>query len=48
MLGAIFLLWADLASRMLLQPRELPIGIVTAMVGAPFLLYLIRRLHSAA
>ena len=48
LLGATFLLWADLASRMLLQPRELPIGIVTAMVGAPFLLYLIRRLHSAA
>ncbi|MCD4525012.1 iron ABC transporter permease [Nocardioides sp. cx-173] len=48
MLGAIFLIWADLFSRMLLQPRELPIGIVTAMVGAPFLFYLIRRLHSAA
>ena len=48
MLGAIFLLWADLLARMLLQPRELPIGIVTAMVGAPFLLYLVRRLHAAA
>lgn len=48
LIGAIFLLWADLLSRMLLQPRELPIGIVTAMVGAPFLLYLIRRLHSAS
>lgn len=47
LLGATFLLWADLLSRMLLQPRELPIGIVTAMVGAPFLLYLIRRLHPA-
>lgn len=48
LIGAIFLLWADLLSRMLLQPRELPIGIVTAMVGAPFLLYLIRRLHSTS
>ncbi len=48
MLGAIFLVWADLVSRMLLQPRELPIGIVTAMVGAPFLLFLIRKLHSTA
>ncbi|WP_244928116.1 iron ABC transporter permease [Nocardioides sp. W7] len=47
LLGAIFLLWADLLSRMLLQPRELPIGIVTALVGAPFLLYLIRRQHPA-
>jgi iron complex transport system permease protein len=48
LLGAIFLVVADLASRLLLQPRELPIGIVTAMVGAPFLLHLIRRLHAAA
>ncbi len=45
LLGASFLVWADLASRMLLQPRELPIGIVTALIGAPFLLHLIRRLH---
>lgn len=48
LLGAAFLLWADLLSRMLLQPRELPIGIVTAMLGAPFLLYLLRRLRPAA
>ncbi|TWH00535.1 iron complex transport system permease protein [Nocardioides sp. J9] len=48
LLGSLFLLWADLFSRMLLQPRELPIGIVTAMVGAPFLLLLIRRLHPGA
>ncbi len=45
LLGAVFLLWADLAARMLMQPRELPIGIVTALVGAPFLLHLIRQLH---
>ncbi|WP_172213095.1 iron ABC transporter permease [Nocardioides sp. zg-DK7169] len=47
LLGATFLLWADLLCRMLLQPRELPVGIVTALVGAPFLLYLIRRLRPA-
>lgn len=45
LLGASFLVWADLAARMLLQPRELPIGIVTALVGAPFLLHLVRRLQ---
>lgn len=45
LLGAGLMIWADLISRMALQPRELPIGIVTAMIGAPFLLYLIRQLH---
>lgn len=45
LLGAIFLVWADLLARTLLQPQELPIGIITAFVGAPFLLYLIRRMH---
>lgn len=40
--GGIFLVWADLAARTLLQPQELPIGIVTAFCGAPFFLYLIR------
>jgi iron complex transport system permease protein len=47
LLGATLLLWADLVSRMLLQPRELPIGIITALVGAPFLLHLVRRLNPA-
>ena len=31
-----------------LAPQELPIGIVTSLVGAPFLFVLIRRLHAAA
>jgi iron complex transport system permease protein len=48
LLGAVFLLWADLLSRMVLQPRELPIGIIAALVGAPFLLALIRRMHPSA
>ena len=45
-MGAIFLLWADLVARMLLSPQELPIGIITALVGAPFLLILVRRMHA--
>lgn len=45
LMGSIFLVWADLAARTVLQPRELPLGIITALVGAPFLLYLIRSLY---
>lgn len=45
LLGAIFLVWADLLARTLMAPQELPIGIITAIVGAPFLLYLIRRMR---
>ncbi|MDI3329420.1 MAG: iron ABC transporter permease [Micrococcus sp.] len=47
LLGAILLMWADLCARMLLQPQELPVGIITAFMGAPFLLYLIRRMPPA-
>ncbi|MFP4150252.1 MAG: FecCD family ABC transporter permease, partial [Nitriliruptoraceae bacterium] len=46
LLGALFLVWADVAARTVLAPRELPIGILTALVGAPFLLVLIRRFHA--
>ncbi|MBM7789746.1 FecCD family ABC transporter permease [Tenggerimyces flavus] len=46
LVGAIFLVWADVAARVLLQPRELPIGIITAIVGAPFLVLLVRRFHA--
>ncbi|WP_432524084.1 FecCD family ABC transporter permease [Kineococcus sp. SYSU DK006] len=42
LLGAVLLTWSDLVARVLLQPQELPIGIVTALVGAPFLLHLVR------
>ncbi len=48
LIGATFLLWADLAARMVLSPQELPIGIITALVGAPFLLILVRRLHAGS
>lgn len=46
LMGAILLVWADLAARLLLQPQEIPIGIVTSLVGAPFLLILIRRFQA--
>ena len=42
-LGALFLLWADVLCRVLLPRKELPIGILTAMVGAPVFIYLMAR-----
>lgn len=45
MLGAGLLVWADVAARLVIQPRELPIGVVTAVLGAPILIVLIRRLQ---
>ncbi|WP_430012753.1 FecCD family ABC transporter permease [Metapseudomonas otitidis] len=41
--GASLILFSDLAARLVLSPAELPIGIVTALVGAPFFLYLLLR-----
>ena len=43
LLGGICLILADGFIRLLFAPRELPIGVVTAFVGAPFFLYLLRR-----
>ncbi|MFP5022405.1 FecCD family ABC transporter permease [Pseudonocardia phyllosphaerae] len=48
LIGAIFLAWADVFARIAFAPRELPLGIVTAVVGAPFLIVLVRRFYSAA
>lgn len=41
--GALFLLWVDVAARMLIAPTELPLGILTAVLGAPAFIYLMRR-----
>ena len=38
--GAIFLVWMDVAARMLIAPAELPVGILTSLFGAPFFIYL--------
>lgn len=40
--GAAFLVVADLGARTLLSPAELPIGVITAFVGAPFFLFVLR------
>ncbi|WP_232696622.1 FecCD family ABC transporter permease [Brevibacillus daliensis] len=42
-LGALFLVTADLLSRFLLMPEEVPVGVATAVVGVPFVISLVRR-----
>jgi iron complex transport system permease protein len=42
-MGGVLLLWADLASRAVLAPQELPVGVVTAVLGGVYLLALLRR-----
>ena len=46
--GAIFLLLADTLARTIMAPAELPVGVVTAAVGAPFFLFILRRFSRAA
>lgn len=41
--GAIFLILADLLARTVAAPSEIPIGVITALCGAPFFIYLLRR-----
>jgi len=41
--GAVLLVTADIAARLVLRPQELPVGVMTALVGAPFFIYLARK-----
>lgn len=41
--GGIYVLWADTLARMVLSPTEIPLGVVTAFLGAPFFAYLLSR-----
>ena len=43
LIGAAFLVLCDLAGRTLIAPTEIPVGVVTAMTGGPFLVWLLRR-----
>jgi iron complex transport system permease protein len=43
LVGAIFLILADTFARTIIPPTEIPVGIITALCGAPFFLYLLRR-----
>jgi ABC-type Fe3+-siderophore transport system permease subunit len=41
--GASFVIVADLVARTLIAPRELPVGAITALIGAPLFIYLLKR-----
>ncbi|WP_054026565.1 FecCD family ABC transporter permease [Bacillus sp. FJAT-28004] len=43
LVGAILLVFADIASRFILMPKEVPVGVATALIGVPFLIYVARR-----
>ena len=43
LLGAILLIAADIASRYMLMPREVPVGVMTAIIGVPFFIYIARK-----
>ena len=45
--GAVFLILADLVARTALAPTEIPVGVITAICGVPFFLYLLRRKRRA-
>lgn len=47
LIGAIFMILTDLLARTVLAPTEIPIGVITAICGAPFFLYLLRRRKKA-
>lgn len=40
--GALFMIWVDTAARTIMAPSEIPVGILTAMCGGPFFIYLLR------
>ena len=43
LMGAAFLVLCDLAGRTIIAPTEIPVGVITAMTGGPFLVWLLRR-----
>lgn len=43
LVGGTFLVWADTLARTVLEPQELPVGVVTALVGVPVFVVLLRR-----
>lgn len=46
--GAAGLLLADIIARTILSPQELPLGVITALIGAPFFIWLLRRAKQQA
>jgi iron complex transport system permease protein len=48
LVGALFMVLADIVSRIIIAPQVLPIGVVTALVGVPFFSVILYRLRRAA
>ena len=48
LIGAVLLLGADVVGRVVARPGELQVGIVLALIGAPFFIVLVRRRRLAA
>ncbi|MCA1010606.1 FecCD family ABC transporter permease [Halobacillus halophilus] len=42
-LGGILVVWTDVAARLIIAPEELPIGVLTAIIGGPFFIWLLKR-----
>lgn len=47
LVGAVFLLWADIVARTVMAPEDMPIGIVTGLVGGAFFVWLLRQRSTA-
>jgi iron complex transport system permease protein len=43
LLGGILVVWTDVAARMIIAPEELPLGILTAILGGPFFIVLLKK-----
>jgi iron complex transport system permease protein len=41
--GAAFVIVADTVARTIIAPRELPVGAITALIGAPLFIYLLKK-----
>ena len=48
LLGGILVVWADVAARIAAAPEEMPVGLVTALVGAPFFIVMLKRKHATS
>ena len=46
LLGAVFMIWADTAARTFFRPEEVPVGILTAMIGAPVFIWIVQHGYS--
>ena len=47
LMGAVFLLFCDIFSKVILAPKEIPIGVITSFIGVPFFIYILRKSRKA-